>query len=248
MNLNLDDAWGGAALPVTAGVALLWAAARGGPARYGRVDREGGTIFLRERIMHRGYAWIDALARAAVRLNIQATTISWLSFWLGIGAGILAGFGQLGGAAWLLTASGLCDGVDGAVARLAGSASRAGAVLDSALDRYVEFCFIAGLVVFFRDEWPLQLVALVALFGGFMVTYSTAKAEALQVTPPRGWMKRPERLVWLIGGSALAAAAPLARIPTPPVMGSVLATIAVFANASAILRLRALANAVPAQR
>ena len=77
-----------------------------------------------------------------------------------------------------------------------------------------------------------------------MITYSTAKAEALQVTPPRGWMKRAERMVWLVGGTALASALPLAGYSGRPVLVGTLAVIAVFANLSAVIRLPALSRSV----
>jgi CDP-diacylglycerol--glycerol-3-phosphate 3-phosphatidyltransferase len=237
------DAWTGAALPIAAVALLGFAALRGEPKEFARVRREQGSAFLGERIMHRGYTWVDWLARRAHAAGFTPDAVSWLSLGLGALAGCAAGNGWLGAAAWLLALSGLCDGVDGALARQRHGGSAAGAVLDSALDRYVEFFFFAGLVVYFRGAWPYQLLTVVALFGGFMVTYSTAKAEALQLAPPRGWMKRPERIVWLIGGAAIAAAARLFAVNPDPVLVSVLAVIAVFANASAVVRLRALARA-----
>jgi phosphatidylglycerophosphate synthase len=237
------DAWAGAALPLTAAGLLLRAALRGPGPTHARVVREGGTIFLPERVMHAGYAWVNAIASAAVRLGLSADAVSWIALGLGLAAGGLVAEGWLGGAAWLLAMSGLGDGVDGAIARQQGRTSPAGAVLDSVLDRYVEFFYCGGLVLFFTGQRLSQLAVLAALFGGFMVTYSTAKAEALQLPPPRGWMKRPERMVWLIAGSALAAGGRLAGVPTDPVMLGVILVIAVFAHASAIRRLRALAAA-----
>lgn len=237
------DAVAGVALPVAL-MALLGATAlRGPPANHARVVREGGTVFLGEGLMQRAYAWIDALAAAAVRLGLRADPVSWLSLGFGLAAGLLAARGWLGGAAWALAGSGLCDGLDGAVARRSGAASNAGAVLDSALDRYVEFFFCAGLLVHFAGHTGWQLLVLVTLFGGFMVTYSTAKAEALAIKPPRGWMKRPERLVWLAGGATLAAASRLVGWPSHYAMLVALAVIAVFAHLSAVLRLRALVAA-----
>ncbi len=232
------DASAGLALPAAA-LVLLALAALGPAATHARVTREGGTIFLGERVMQRAYRWIDLLARAAVRLGLRADTITWLSVVLGLVAGVLAALGHLGFSAWALALSGLCDGLDGAVARRAGTASPAGAVLDSALDRYVEFFYCAGLLVRFAGQTPVQLLVLVALFGGFMVTYSTAKAEALGLPPPRGWMKRPERLVWLIGGATVSAALSPSDLPLLLVLG----VIAVFAHLSAALRLRALVAA-----
>ncbi len=213
-------------------------------ARHDRVSRESGTIFLSERLMHLGYSWIDALARRCARAGLSADTVSWLSLGFGLAAGVGAAFGYPGAAAWALALGGLGDGLDGAIARHHGTVSRRGAVLDSAIDRYVEFFLFAGLLYFFRAQPMAQLVVVTALFGGFMVTYSTAKAEALQVRPPRGWMKRAERLVWLAGGCAAAAAAGLAGFAPAPILLGVCAVIAVFAHLSALLRLRALCRAV----
>lgn len=231
------DAYVGLALPASA-VALLVAAAWGRPAaKHDRVTREGGTVFLSEQVMQRAYIWIDRLAALSVRLGVTADAVTWLSVVLGLAAGVLAAVACLGAGAWALALSGLCDGLDGAVARRTGTASPAGAVLDSALDRYVEFFFCAGVLVLFAGKTLVQLLVIIALFGGFMVTYSTAKAEALGIRPPRGWMKRPERLVWLIGGAALSGLTATASLLFA------LGVIAVFAHLSAALRLRALVAA-----
>ena len=242
--MTIFDAWAGLALPVCCVLLLIVGALQTPGKRHARVAREGGTIFLGEAIMHWGYAWIDRLARVALKLGLSATAVSWLSLFLGLASGLGMAWGHFGLAAWLLTLSGLGDGMDGAMARQQGNASRAGAVLDSALDRYVEFFFLMGVIYFYRGVVGVQLLALVALFGGFMVTYSTAKAEALQVTPPRGWMKRAERLVWLIGGATLASALPLAGHSGHPILVAVLALIAIMSNLSAIIRLIALSRSV----
>jgi phosphatidylglycerophosphate synthase len=247
MNVAID-AWFGLTLPVAVAGLLLTAGLAGATSGHGRVTREGGTFFLPERVMHTGYAWIDLLARVAGGAGLSADAVSWLSLGLGLAAGGLVAVGWLGCAAWALALSGLCDGLDGAVARRQGTSSPAGAVLDSVLDRYVEFFFLAGLVVYFAGAPWRQLAVVTALFGGFMVTYSTAKAEALRLTPPRGWMKRPERLVWLIAGAALAAAGRLAGLPGDYSMLGSVVIIAVFANLSAIRRLSALAKTAAGRR
>ena len=242
------DASLGAALPLAAAGLLLGALARGAGTVHARVVREGGTVFLPERVMHAGYVWVNALADVAVRLGLGADAVSWISLGLGLAAGALAGYGWLGAAAWLLALSGLGDGVDGAIARQLGRTSSVGAVLDSVLDRYVEFFFCGGLVLYFAGQQLSQLAVVTALFGGFMVTYSTAKAEALQLAPPRGWMKRPERIVWLIAGSALAASGRLVGAPSDGILLGAILVIAVFANVSAIRRLRALAAAASGRK
>jgi CDP-diacylglycerol--glycerol-3-phosphate 3-phosphatidyltransferase len=212
------------------------------PADSARVAREGGTAFLPAALMHRAYALAAPLVALCVRVRVGADSLSWLSLALGLAAGLALGLGRPGTAAVLLALSGLGDLLDGAVARATGTASPQGAALDSALDRYVEFALHAGLLAAFRAHLALQLLVLASLFGSMLVTYSTAKAEALRVAPPRGWMKRAERLVWLGAGLVAAALAPLARINAALPLAAAVAVIAVFANLSAALRLHALAR------
>ena len=45
--------------------------------------------------------------------------------------------------------------------------------------------------------------SLAALFGSFMVSYTTAKAEAMGVEPPRGSMRRAERAIYLLVAAGL---------------------------------------------
>lgn len=209
-----------------------------------RVAREGGTVFLPQRLMQAGYAATGPLVRLAVASGLSPAAITWLSLLPGAGAGLAVAWDRPGLAAVLLTLSGVCDLLDGAVARATNRVSAAGAALDSTVDRYVESFFLAGLLWYFRGQPAVQLLAMAAQLGSFMVTYSTAKAEALGVTPPRGWMKRAERIVWLILGAVLTALAPLAGRPGWPALAAALAVIAVFANISALLRLAALQRAV----
>ena len=206
----------------------------------GRVAREGGTVFLPLRLMQGGYALAAPLVRLLVAAGVRPAAITWFSLVPGAGAGVAVAAGRPGLGAWLLALSGVCDLLDGAVARATGRVSAGGAALDSTLDRYVEFFFLAGVVWFFAGRPELQLLAMAALLGSFMVTYSTAKAEALGVTPPRGWMKRAERLVWLAAGAAGAGLAPLAGRPAWPVLAAAVGVVAVFANLSAGRRLAAL--------
>ncbi|MBI4403061.1 MAG: CDP-alcohol phosphatidyltransferase family protein, partial [Deltaproteobacteria bacterium] len=112
--------------------------------------------------------------------------------------------GHFGFGAVFATISAFLDSLDGLVARLTGCASDAGEVLDAAIDRYVEFFFLGALVLYYRDMVGLQLLAIAVLLGSFMVSYSTAKAEALGIKIASGMMRRPERAFYLIVGAALS--------------------------------------------
>jgi hypothetical protein len=91
-----------------------------------------------------------------------------------------------------------------------------------------------------------------ALFGGFMVSYISAKSEVFRVDAPRGSMRRAERAVYVLGGLLIGPFA-LRTFPTvkwaytAPAIAAC-ALVAVVANASAYLRLLAVARAVTAAK
>jgi phosphatidylglycerophosphate synthase len=164
-------------------------------------------------------------------------------------AGLLLSCGRFGAGALVMSIAFLGDAIDGRVARRSGTASVGGALLDASADRYGEFFCLAGLAVYFRESTGALVLALCALSGSFMISYGSAKAEGLGVSAPSSAMRRAERAVCLCAGVALAAAAewltPRLQLPAwaahAPVFVA-LWVLAVVANTSAILRLRALAR------
>jgi phosphatidylglycerophosphate synthase len=108
---------------------------------------------------------IQAVARGLVRAGIGADTISVVGFGIGIAGALAIALAQpLIGLA-LLLASRLCDGLDGAVARLTQPTDR-GAFLDIALD----FLFYASIPLAFAVADPaanaLPAAVLLAAFIG----------------------------------------------------------------------------------
>jgi CDP-diacylglycerol--glycerol-3-phosphate 3-phosphatidyltransferase len=94
----------------------------------------------------------------------------------------------------------LCDALDGAVARAGVGPTKAGAFLDSTLDRVSELMVAAALLVYFVREgsgWGPIVAILVFMGAGQLVSYTRARAEALGVDCKVGFMSRPERLVGL---------------------------------------------------
>jgi CDP-diacylglycerol--glycerol-3-phosphate 3-phosphatidyltransferase len=187
--------------------------------------------------------------------GISANAITATSLVVAAIGGLLLGFGHFGAAGVAVTIASLGDALDGLVARRSRSASVAGALFDAAVDRYQEFVLLGGLGMFFRSSaWRLALV-LLAIAGSFMVSYGSAKAEALHLPVPSGSMRRAERAVCLGLGTTLVPLAgllaTLGALPAwtthAPVLGAVL-LIGVVSNVSAIRRLRAIARAAaPAQ-
>ena len=149
----------------------------------------------------------------------------------------------------LMVVASLGDAIDGLVARRSGTVSVGGALLDASGDRYQEFFFLGGLAMFFRGSSPALMATLAALAGSFMVSYSSAKAEALRVPVPPGVMRRAERAVCLCLATVLTAVwlpwSDSNGLPgwagALPVLVAV-SLIAVVGNISAVRRLRFLAR------
>ena len=222
-----------------------------GRAQFDRVDRQGGSHLLGKSVMEMAYWGMQPVAKLLVFFKFTPNTLSWMSLIFGLLAGVCLAFGHFGFGGGFAAISAVLDSLDGMVARLTGVASDAGEVLDAAVDRYVEFFFLGGLVIYYREIPVLQILALLALAGSFMVSYSTAKAEALQISPPKGSMRRPERALYLTLGAVLS---PVTipwwentrefGIPIGHPMVVSLCLVAVLANASSIERLWAIAKMV----
>lgn len=232
-----------------------------GKAQFDRVDREGGSALLGKGIMEMAYWGLQPVGDFFILLGFSPNAISFLSLFFGALTGIALANGHFGSAGFFCTICSLLDSVDGIVARKTGKASDAGEVVDAAVDRYVEFFFFAGLIYYYHEIPWLVVLALAALLGSFMVSYSTAKAEALHVTPPRGYMRRTERAVYLTLGAVLAPISiqsfemnfhytSVGLYPTDVGYPMVFAlfVVAIFANWSAFIRLRAVANEVKGRK
>ena len=214
-----------------------------GAARSERVDAIGGTALVGQGLMRTTYWAVDPFVRGLVAVGISANGATWIALVLGLGAGVAIGFGWFGLACVLATASTLLDILDGQIARFTNTGSNVGELLDAAVDRYTEFAYLAGLAFLMRDSaWQLALV-LGALLASFMVSYASAKAEAMQVKPPRGLMRRHERAAYLIGAAGfgpLCGPAIHARFPDVPenvLMLVALGAVAIIGNVAAVLRL-----------
>ena len=231
-----------------------------GKTQYDRVEKQGGSALLSKGLMEMAYWGLQPVGDLLIFLRLSPNAISTLSFVFGGLTGIALAFGHFGSAGFLSTISSLMDSLDGMVARKTGVASDSGEVLDAAVDRYVEFFFFAGLIVYYREIPWLVILSSFALLGSFMVSYSTAKAEALHVTPPRGNMRRTERALYLTLGAILSPisiqsyevpAAYISHSLYPIEIGYpmvfALFLVAVFANRSALQRLASIAHQVKAR-
>lgn len=141
---------------------------------------------------------------------------------------LIMGFLRFGGLFILL--GGLCDTLDGTLARSINKASRFGALFDSSADRYSEFIMFFGLAAHFvsSKDYGTSMAIYFALCGSIMVSYARARAESLGFDAKIGFLHRPERIV-LIGTGALIH--PVALIIA-------VWLVAIFANLTALQRIR----------
>jgi CDP-diacylglycerol--glycerol-3-phosphate 3-phosphatidyltransferase len=167
----------------------------------------GGSL-LSNRLKEAGRALLAPLVRLAQRLGVTPNRITVIGFAVVVVAAVLVALGQLLAGAVVLVLGSLLDAVDGALARATGSSTAFGSFLDSTLDRAAEAILYVGLIAYFLrvDADPIGpvLLALAALCGSFMVSYTRAKAEALGVSASVGLAPRTERLVLIVAGIGLA--------------------------------------------
>lgn len=208
-----------------------------------RVERQGGSALLSKRWMNYGVWILSPIVKLLYRFSVAPNTVTSSSIVFGMLAGFFISIGLFGLASIAAIISGMADVLDGMLARKINKIDGSGVVYDSLVDRYVDFFLLAGCAIYFRGEiWSL-LFCLLALHGSFMISYTSAKAESMQLNISRGMMKRTERYVYLLIGIVLTAFSvdwgKLFGIPINPLIISV-ALIALLTNYFAILRFREL--------
>ena len=109
-------------------------------------------------------------------------------------------------AALVFVLGSLLDILDGALARAGGKTTPFGAFMDSTTDRISEgFMLTAIAWVLARDHHPAFVaVAVAAVAGSFLVSYTRARAEALGLRGDVGIGSRAERVVVITAGLVLA--------------------------------------------
>jgi CDP-diacylglycerol--glycerol-3-phosphate 3-phosphatidyltransferase len=169
----------------------------------------------------------DPVARTLLTARVRPNQLTVFGLFWSAASAVAFAFDlpRWGGA--LLALAGICDILDGSLARVSGQASPFGAFLDSVLDRYSDMLVLAGIVFLFVRVGRLTegIAALAALIGTVMVSYTRARAEALGVECRIGFMERGERLLALIVGALTDLLLPAVWI------------VAVGANVTAIHRI-----------
>ncbi len=133
------------------------------------------------------------------KLKLEPNHLSVLGLLLSMGAGASYVFSPFWGG-MLTLLSGLMDTLDGSLARELGKTRKAGAFLDSVIDRYTELLIFLGIWGYFYRHYSLPLVSvliILILFGSLMVSYTRARAEGLGEKCLVGLFQRGERIISL---------------------------------------------------
>jgi CDP-diacylglycerol--glycerol-3-phosphate 3-phosphatidyltransferase len=178
-------------------------------ASHSRADElRRGDSLLSARVKEAARAVLAPVVRLAVALRLTPNAITIIGFGVVVAAAVLVGTGSLLAGAMVLTAGSLLDAVDGALARATGGSSAFGSFLDSTLDRAAEAVLYGGVAAYYlnsaADPALPVLLALLALAGSFMVSYTRARAEGIGLTAAVGLAPRLERLVLIVAGIGLA--------------------------------------------
>jgi CDP-diacylglycerol--glycerol-3-phosphate 3-phosphatidyltransferase len=175
-----------------------------------------------------------------LRFGLTANAVTLFQLATSIVCGLAYAAGWMFTAGWILITSGTLDVLDGEMARRKGHAGPRGAFIDSVVDRYGESAVFAGLVAFYRDSWILWGV-LAAWAGGFLVSYTRARAESLGIDCREGLLQRPERYVILgISSMVSVVVSHLACHSSERhgLLGASVVILALLANATALQRAR----------
>ena len=95
---------------------------------------------------------LDPVVRGMLAIGLQADHLTVLGFALSLGAGVAFAIGKFRIAASIALAAGLCDILDGQLARLGGRVTRFGAFLDSTLDRVAEAALFVGIAWYYMAQ------------------------------------------------------------------------------------------------
>ncbi len=149
---------------------------------------------------------INSMVRGLASAGIPPNVLTATGVIINIGCAALFGVGEFFWAGVVMIVANLFDMLDGNVARLTGNATKYGSFLDSSLDRLSDMAAFLGIIIFYSRSLPQHSVPNVILAGigmiaSVMVSYTTARSEALGVKANVGFLQRPERIVLLIIGA-----------------------------------------------
>jgi CDP-diacylglycerol--glycerol-3-phosphate 3-phosphatidyltransferase len=185
---------------------------------------------LPQRLENLFFRLLAPLVKALAKWGIRPNSLTLAGFVITCTAAVALYKGNLRTGGLLILLGGLCDSLDGNLARSTGKANQYGALLDSVVDRYSEFVMFLGIAAYFvaLNNYLILFVTFMALCGSIMVSYTRARAESLGFDSKAGLTQRAERIVFLGFGALIH----------PMVFKLSVWLVAILANITALQRLR----------
>ncbi len=147
---------------------------------------------------------LDPVVALLDRLGATPMGVTVAGLVIGLAGAFAVARGAFVPGAVILIAAGLCDTLDGSLARRRGAESRFGAFIDSTIDRISELACFGALVAFYAghpETGPFTMPLLMTALGGsFLTSYTRARAEGLGLDCRVGLLERPERVALLVVG------------------------------------------------
>lgn len=161
-------------------------------------DPKTFTDFLRR--LFKGV--LDSIAAFLNKLGIKPNMVTAAGLVGNLIAALFIAYGKLTWGGLIAMLVGPLDALDGTMARMRNESGRYGAFVDSVTDRYSEIALYGGLLVYFNKTgtWQDALLVFFAAVGSIMVSYTRARAEALNYSAKIGLLTRAERYIVLIPG------------------------------------------------
>lgn len=160
------------------------------------------TERIRDYLHQRIARGLEPLARALGRRGVTANHVTIAAPWVNLIAAGLIVAESLPAAGAVYLAAGALDLLDGVLARMQDNATRFGAFLDSTFDRISEGMVFSAIAYYFAMHGAAETAALavLALLGSLLTSYTRARAEALGARCKAGIVTRAERVLLLVLG------------------------------------------------
>ena len=142
---------------------------------------------------------IDPIVGALSKVGVTPNMLTLAGVLGNAGAAFLAARGDFLPAGIVMLAASSLDMLDGALARATGKATRFGSVFDAVMDRVSEAAVLFGLLYYFSDRGGREeeLLIFAAVVASFLVSYTRARAEIVDIPLREGLFGRAERVLLL---------------------------------------------------
>lgn len=140
--------------------------------------------------------------RVGKKIPLNPNIVTLLGLFISIFAGVLFASDNLIGGALFILLSGVCDMIDGAIARSQNRKTKFGGFLDSTCDRFADAAIIIGIMY---SGYIDPILGALAIHASLTVSYVRARAESEGIRCSVGIAERAERLLIIVVCSIISA-------------------------------------------